>query len=133
MGDIIQRLVELTEQHFDCRPGMPMVFFEIPQRIGDDIRLVYDTYAARGDNIDELEQWFIDSVIVPLYEKTDGMGRLWWRLAECFEVELVTWSGKPLEYHLRTRIAVTDKDLNVVRLDDVIKLEGDPVKVITCP
>ena len=127
MGDVIQRLREVAEQYFDCQHGVPMAFFEIPQRDGEDIRVIYVTYAVRGPDVFDLEQWMIDNVILPLMEKTDGQGKLYWRLAECFDMSLDT-DGL---YSLRTRIGVLDKDLNVVRLDEVMKHEGQPSKVLT--
>lgn len=126
MGDMIQRLVEITEQWFDCSPGLPMCFFELPQRYGDDIRLVYVTYVIRGPALLDLEQWMIENVIIPLAEKTDGEGKLWWRLPQYYEVTL----EQDQLYTLRTRIAVTDKRLNVVTLPDVLKVEGQPCPTV---
>lgn len=127
MGDLIQRLRDLTEECFDCTWGEPRAFFELPQRVGDDIRVIYYSYVARGDDLDELEHWFIDNVIMPLDEKAGDPSRLYWRLADCFHVSL---EGDGL-YSLRTRIAVLDKDLNVITLPDTLTPEGMPATVIS--
>ncbi len=130
MGDMIQRLIEVAEQYFDCHHGEQKAFFEWPQRDGESLRFIYASYVIRGDDLKELEQWMIDSVLLPLFEATDGQGMLYWRLNECFQVGITERAGS-VDYTLRTRIVVVDKDLKAIRLEDVIKGEGMPAKVIT--
>jgi len=127
MGDLIQRLVTIAEEYFDCRHGERCCFFELPQRVGEDIRLIYVSYVIRGDDLPDLERWMIDNVLYPLALKAGDEARLWWRLEDCFAVLL----DDDQLYTLRTRIVVTDKDLNPVILPDVLKQEGMPSRVIS--
>lgn len=122
MGDMIQRLRDVAEHYFDCTWGQPRAFFELPQRRGEDIRVTYVVYAVAGNDLAELEQWMIDEVLRPLDQKAGDGSRLYWRNDQCFNLTLIEGD----RYYLRTRLAVLDKDLNEVRLDDLIKREGEP-------
>ena len=117
MGDVIQRLTTTAEDMFDCTHGPAMAFFEMPQRGADPIRVVYVTYAVRGEDIDMLEKWMLIKVLTPLEDK--GGTRLFWRLGTCFDV-----SVDDELYYLRTRLAVLDDDLNAVVINDAVKPEG---------
>ena len=114
MSDLIHRLVTIAEDLFDCDHGPEKAFFTFPQRDGEDIFVPYKTYSVRGMDLQLMEQWFIDEVLVPLSVQEDieaGALRLYWRLRTCFDVELDTTDGM---YTLRTRLAVLDDDLNPV-------------------
>ena len=121
---IIERLTMVAEDEFDCQLGQPRAFFELPQRIGEDIRVIYVTYAFRGDELDRLEQAMVD-VLDRLSKKAGDDARLYWRLSPAFHVELVDE-----QYYLRTRLAVLDCNLDPVVLDDVVKRECEPTPVI---
>lgn len=123
MSDIVDRLRIVAEEYFDCTHGEPKAFFMLPQRGGEDIMVIYVTYVIAGDSLADLEQWMINEVLHPLSLKAGDEGRLYWRLPTCFDIALIDG-----EYHLRTRLAVLDGDLNPVRLDDVLKEEGQPVR-----
>ncbi len=126
MGDMIQRLIEVAEQYFDCHHGEQKAFFEWPQRDGESLRFIYASYVVRGDDLKKLEQWMIHNVLLQLMQATDGQGMLYWRLNECFQVTL----DSDKLYTLRTRIVVVDKDLKAIWLEDVMKIEGMPCKHI---
>ena len=125
MGDIVQRLREVTEQEFDCQHGLQQAFFELPQRGAESIRVTYVVYAFKGNDLNVLEQAMIDEVIVPLSQKAGADAMLYWRLTDCYQVDVID-DGE--HYMLRTRIAVLDKDLNAVTLPDVVKTEGARVQ-----
>lgn len=119
----MKRLLDWVEMHFDCELGPARAFFEVPQRSGDPVRIVYHTYVVRGDKLDDLIEWMLDNVFRPLARETKHEGLLYWRLPDCFEVQMIDD-----EYYLRTRIAVRSRDdLDRDISSPARKPEGQPV------
>lgn len=136
-----QRIIESFEMKFHCMDGSRTAWFELPVRDGDPIRVIYVVYAVSGPVLADLEDWFFDEVIVPLYEKTGTGGYLYWRRSERVEVtSIAVHKGTNTPYtgvmsdaveqrfKIYTRIAVLTNDLKEVRLDEIIKREGAPTK-----
>lgn len=115
------RLIETFESAFACDIGPPKSFFEIPQRFGKPVRVIYSSYVASGNDLAELELWFIVNVVAPLAEK--GVS-LYWRLPSRIEVYPRQTHGKSEDYVIRTRIGVLDKLLQLVVIEDTVTPEG---------
>ena len=131
-------IIQALEDDFRCEFGPAMAFFELPQRSGEPVRVIYVTYAIQGEDLQDVENWFFEHVIDPLREKTGGDGFLYWRNPERVLVYPITSktlsSGaqvtrNPPLYKIRTRFAVLDKDLNPVVVPDH-KPEGALTEVV---
>lgn len=118
-----QRIIGALETDFTAELGPAKAFFELPQREGDPVRVIYVTYAIQGEDLQDVENWFFEHVIDVLREKTGGDGYLYWRNPERVLVYPVTTktltSGAqvtrdPVIYKIRTRFAVLDKFLNPI-------------------
>jgi hypothetical protein len=121
--NLLDKLVNYLEERFSCTWGPPMAFFELPQKDGAPVRVIYVTYAVRGDTFEECESWMMNNVLVPLHEKAGPDSYLYWRLTERFVVTGDTDRLRP-EVQLRTRLAVLNAACEPVRIDDMIKPEG---------
>lgn len=114
-----QDLISYAEDNFRCVDGPSRAFFEIPQVHGDSIRAVYVSYVGKtSTDHDGLRDWMLD-IFVKLKEA--GGVWWWWRMEEFIQEGV-----KNGLMTIRTRIAVLDKDLNSVVLEDA-KPEGGPV------
>ncbi len=114
-------LEKYAYNNFNCMPGPLCAYFEIPQRESEDIRVTYVVYAAQGSGRDKLEQWFLENVLLPLRGAAGSGARLYWRLSgSCIELTEIA----PSKWRVYTRLAVLDKDLEPVVIDDMVKLEG---------
>lgn len=121
-----QRIIESFESSFRCMPGPAMAFFEIPQKDAPLVRAIYVVYAVTGQNLDDMERWFMERVVRPLKNIAGDDSYLYWRNPERVSVAVRTISSCGLQYVIRTRIAVLNKSLEEVRLSgDVIKSEGE--------
>lgn len=125
-------IIQAFEDDFTTEMGPAKAFFELPQRDGDPVRVIYVTYAVQGTDLQKVENWFFEYVIDVLREKTGGDGYLFWRNPERVLVYPITTkvlsSGAkvtrdPVIYKIRTRFAVLDKKLNPVVPPDY-KAEG---------
>ena len=125
-------IIQAFEDDFTAELGPAKAFFELPQRDGKPVRVIYVTYAIQGEDLQAVENWFFENVIDVLREKTGGDGFLYWRNPERVLVYPITTkilsSGtkvtrSPVLYKIRTRFAVLDKDLNPVVVPDY-KPEG---------
>lgn len=122
--DTEERIIEGFESFFDCQPGPPRAFFELPQRVGDSVRVTYVVYAITGQDLSDMEQWFFARVIDPLRYKAGTGSFLYWRNSERVSVSVRSVDGAKTQYVIRTRLAVFDRDLHEIRIHDAIKPEG---------
>ena len=116
-------IIQAFEDDFRCEFGPATAFFELPQRSGEPVRVIYVTYAIQGEDLQDVENWFFEYVIDVLREKTQGDGFLYWRNPErvlVYPIRTKTLSSgaevprDPILYKVRTRFAVLDKELNPI-------------------
>ncbi len=115
-------LEKYAYDNFNCMPGPSCAYFEIPQRESEDVRVTYVAYAALGSGRNKVEAWLLENVLVPLKKRAGSGARLYWRQS----IELTEVS--PSRWRVYTRLAVLDKDLEPVVIDDMVKPEGEPCK-----
>ncbi len=125
------RIIQAFEKSFRTEVGPARAFFELPQRGGPPVRVIYVVYAAMGNSIDELHNWFFEQVVDPLITKAGGEGYLYWRHPErvlAYKSRTVVVEGVEQKeesvFKIRTRLAVLDKRLNPITIADAVKLEG---------
>ena len=82
-------LIDYAEMNFNATHGQRTAFFELPQRVGDPVRLIYVSYVVKADTEEQGCQWMHDNVLVPLAQQTTGNGYLWWRLDDCISTEVM--------------------------------------------
>jgi hypothetical protein len=116
------RAIEYAEESFRCLFGEPRAFFEIPQRGGDAVRVVYVVYALCGSDRASLENALIRTLRAL---KEDGGEFLYWR-----NLERIVLSKIDGLYRIWARIAVLNKDLDPVVLSDAVKIEGESARNI---
>ena len=121
----MNKVIAYAESNFRCLLGEPKAFFEIPQRDGDIVRVIYVVYALAC-----LEEGVLEPAMIRTLSKLKEMGGefLYWRNPE--KVDIRQDDDGTHKYRIYTRIAVLNKDLEPVVLDDEIKPEGEPTREI---
>jgi len=112
--------IKRAEKLFDCEHGFRGAYFDIEGRHGP-VRIVYVVYAAAGPDRDNLEDWFVNNVLLPL--AAQGGKKLYWRNEE--KIELKKEDGA---WRIWARIAVLDDKSNLVTVPDMVKPEGEPMR-----
>lgn len=119
-------LLDLFESMFQTEHGPPMAFFHIPVNNAEPIRAIYTSYVAKGENLQDVTEWFAENVVRPLARKAGEGAFLYWRLPEKLEVCRIESDDM---WTVRTRIVVLDKALNLITVD-TLKEEGAQVRNI---
>ena len=111
------KAIDFAESHFDCEVGPPMAYFT-PD--GFDDRVTYVTYALRSSDTIAL-----DSAMVRTFRALEDTGgrKLYWRNKDKIEI---TFDDESALHQIWTRIAVTDYANKEIRIEEMVKPEGEP-------